>query len=302
MSRWYRADVVIVHWPNLLPVLLAPLALRTPFILFWHSDIVDKGLLRWLALPLQAFLLRFASLIVTTSQSYLDGSTVLLPFKGKAVTVPIGIADPMSGAESGAVPDDIEAIIQGRRLLLAVGRLVRYKGFHELVTAVEKLPDVALVVVGEGPEREALEARVDAQGLQGRIMLTGRLDAGSLDALFRRANLFVMSSTQKSEAFGVVQVEAMAYGLPIVATDIKGSGVPWVSDRGSLGAMAPPADSDALAAAIDTVLRSPNRDNLRRLSRARYETEFRRETMVGRMAGLARGLIGASRTHSGLKP
>ena len=91
-------------------------------------------------------------------------------------------------------------------------------------------------------------------------MLAARVTHEQLTALYKNAALFCLSSVTRAEAFGVVLIEAMAYGLPIVATNIEGSGVPWVNAHEVSGLNVPPNDAKELAAACTLIL---NRTDLR---------------------------------------
>ena len=102
--------------------------------------------------------------------------------------------------------------------------------------------------------RGELESQITKQGLQNKVYLLGRLSDYSLSSLFRQASVYCMTSLDRAEAFGVVLVEAMSYGLPIVATEIKGSGVPWVNAHNETGLNVPIKDPVATAAACNIIL------------------------------------------------
>ena len=125
---------------------------------------------------------------------------------------------------------ELEKRIDGRKIILAVGRLVSYKGFDVLVEAAPDLhPDSVVVIVGSGPLGQKLRQAVELAGVSDRVILAGRLSDAALHSLFSKAALYCLPSIYRSEAFGVVLLEAMAHGLPIVATEIPGSGVSWVA-------------------------------------------------------------------------
>ena len=111
-----------------------------------------------------------------------------------------------------------------------------------------------LFIVGEGPLHETLQQQIDEAGLGERITLAGRLEEeGEFLDLYGACDVFALSSVMKTEAFGIVQIEAMSCGKPVVSTRIPGSGVAWVNEDGVSGLTVPPRDPQALAAAIQEI-------------------------------------------------
>ncbi|MBD8528785.1 MULTISPECIES: glycosyltransferase [unclassified Massilia] len=283
------ADVVHLHAPNMLGALGSLLMGKRPRLLVhWHSDVINKGILGKLLRPLETALLKRADSIVATSQVYADESATLRAFSDKITVVPIGIPDATLAAGidvDPGLPVALEQGIIGRKLILAVGRLVPYKGFDVLIEAAKYLqPGTAVVIVGGGPLRDTLQAAIDAAGLSDTVYLAGRLSDSALHSLFVRASLYCMPSTYRAEAFGVVLLEAMAHGLPIVATDIPGSGVPWVNQHGLTGLNVPVSDPRALADACIRIL-SSTEEHARYAegARARFLSEFTEDVSVKRM-------------------
>jgi glycosyltransferase involved in cell wall biosynthesis len=281
------AKLVHLHAPNILATLAVGLLGRKPkLVVHWHSDVVGKGWLGRALAPLEAALLRRADSILCTSQAYADASLRLRPFAQKTKIVPIGMPDADSSfKEWAALPDALETRLVGRRLVLAIGRLVPYKGFHVLVEAARKLPPEAVVlIVGTGPLYSALQVQIDAAALRDKVVLAGRQSDAVLRSLFQRAELFCLPSVERSEAFGVVLVEAMSHGLPIVATQIPGSGVPWVNADGISGFNVPVGDAQSLADACNKILASVDlRACLSSGARKRYEMEFTEKVSLDRM-------------------
>ena len=184
--------------------------------------------------------------------------------------------------------------------MLAVGRLVPYKGFHVLVEAAKQLAsDAVVVIVGTGPLQSDLQARIDVAGLAEKVVLAGRQSDASLRALFQRASLFCLPSVERSEAFGVVLIEAMSHGLPVVATQIPGSGVSWVNAHGVSGINVPVGDAHALAAACNEVLASDAlRADFSQGARARFENEFTEQLSIDRMLTVYDILLGKAQSGS----
>ena len=275
ISEGRRADIVHLHVPNVLAALAALfLGKKTKLIVHWHSDIIGKGIVGWLVRPLERAMLKRANRVICTSQPYAEGSDPLNPFLDKVVIVPIGVPAPDSAATP--LPYDLDSWIGARRVVLAVGRLVPYKGFEILLEAVSQLPeDVVVVIVGAGPLDNKLRAQIHQTHLSNKVLLAGGQSDAALHALFRRASVFCLPSVERSEAFGIVLLEAMSHGLPIVATRIPGSGVPWVNQDGVGGLNVAPRNSKALGLACAQILSSEIlRRQLARGARLRFEQEF----------------------------
>jgi glycosyltransferase involved in cell wall biosynthesis len=278
-----------MHAPNMLAALCCLVMSRKPRLLVhWHSDVVNKGLFGLLSRPLEFALLKRADQIVATSQVYADASETLRAFKAKIQVVPIGIkahAGPALSEDHEVLPAELAGRIKGKRVVLSVGRLVPYKGFDVLIKAARLFPEeIVVVIVGGGPLRDELAAVIDAEGVSNRVFMAGRLSNDALAALFARATLYCMPSTYRAEAFGVVLLEAMACALPIVATDIPGSGVPWVNQELVSGLNVPVEDPVALANACNRILESEQlRKRLSDGARKRYLNEFTEQVSVGRM-------------------
>lgn len=286
LSLARRASVVHLHAPNFLGALctlLMPKNVR--LLVHWHSDVVNKGLLGKLVRPLERALLRRSNCIVTTSKVYADASETLTPFQEKISVVPIGVPDTKHQGENSHLPSLIEDRLVGKEVILSVGRLVPYKGFDVLIDAAKELtPEAVVVIVGGGPLLRELRERVAAANLSHRVILTGRLPDEDLHALFRRASLYCLPSTYRAEAFGVVLLEAMAHSLPIVATDIQGSGVPWVNMQGVSGLNVPVNDPHALAVACNQILGASDlRERLAVGARQRFLSEFTEDVSIKRM-------------------
>lgn len=276
-------DIIHVHHPD--P--MAALALRLSgykgrVILHWHSDIFSQKQLLRLYLPLQQWLVRRAERIVGTTPVYLEGSPYLAGVQERCVCVPIGIdpvrCDPAEAARRRA------SFPQGH-LLLSVGRLVPYKGYRYLVEALRMLPeDYHLVIVGKGPLQAELEQQIAADGLQGRVTLAGFVSDRDLPSYFAACDVFVLSSVLKTEAFAIVQPEAMSCGKPVVSTRIPDSGVAWVNRDGCSGLTVPPAEAGALAQAIRRICE--DRELYEKLSlgaRERFESLFTLNQMINKI-------------------
>jgi glycosyltransferase involved in cell wall biosynthesis len=281
-----NTNVVHLHAPNMLAALCALFIGKKPRLLIhWHSDVINKGFLGRVLRPLESALLRRADVIVAATPVYADASATIAPFKDKVVVVPYGTSNAKPNSVKLELKSSLDKRLKGRKIILAVGRLVPYKGFDVLINAAKHLDDESVVViVGGGPLENDLQQAIKDNGVTDRVILAGRCSDDELHALFERATLFCLPSTYRAEAFGVVLIEAMTYGLPIVASDIPGSGVPWVNQHDVSGLNVPVGDPFALAEACNQILTTPElRNKLSQGSRQRFENEFTEEVSVSRM-------------------
>lgn len=281
-------DIIHIHHPDPMAALALLLSgFRGRVILHWHSDIQKQRHLLTLYRPLQSWLLRRADRIVGTSPVYLAESPFLQGVQRKTVCLPIG-TDP--------IRPDPEAVMALRRryadrkIVFSLGRLVAYKGYFSLIEAARYLSDDYVVLIGgSGPLHEELQRQIEALGLQHRVELLGRIPDEELPAYYGACTLFCLSSVQKTEAFGIVQIEAMSCGKPVVATNIPQSGVAWVNAHGESGLNVTPGDARELARAIEEVVRQEAADG--RYSAGalrRYRELFTREQMINKCLNIYR--------------
>ena len=286
------ADIVHLHLPNPGGV-LAYLASghRGRLIASYHSDTVRQ---RFLGAAFEPFLhaaLRRCSAIITASEKYLETSRVLARYQDRCHIIPYGIAlDKFERAD----PAEVAQIRSqyGERLVLAVGRLVYYKGFEYLVRSMTQVRG-NLLIVGDGPLRSELRELANSLGLGEKVHFAGKIPS-DLAPYYHAADIFVLPSVARSEAFGIVQIEAMAAGLPVVNTQLD-SGVPFVSLHDQTGLTVPPADPDALAAALNRLLDDENlRQSLGQGAKLRARQEFSLEKMASRTLAVYQGVLAAS--------
>ncbi len=156
-----------------------------------------------------------------------------------------------------------------------MGRLSHYKGFDVLLDAVARLPSVSLLLIGSGECAAALRARASELGIEARVRFAGHADDATLAAAYARAQIFCLPSTERSEAFGIVLLEAMRARLPVVATAIPGSGVEYVVDHGRAGLLAAPADAASLTQALGSLAADAAlRERFAAAGHARWQAEF----------------------------
>ncbi len=293
-TRRYHADLWHAHFPNPLADLAAILGPRqTPLILSWHSDIVrQKAALRFY-LPLQRALLRRATRIVVATPYHLKYSPYLPEFESKCVIIPFGLnLDRFQlDAEGRARVEYLRREAQGRRILLNVGRLVGYKGQRYALLALRRLPGAVLWLVGTGPLESELKRLAGEFGVADRVRFWGDITDDDLPRFFHACDVFIFPSISPNEAFGLVQVEAMACSKPVVACQLR-SGVPYVCGDGVSGLTVPPADADSLADAVNRLLSNESyRLQMGASGRQRALSEFSEPVMVQRYWELIQELV-----------
>lgn len=273
------ADVVHHHLPNPVGVVSALLSGKfdAPVVATYHSDIVRQRAALAAYRPLLERFLDAVDRILVTSPRLRDSSPVLSGFEDKCTVVPLSL-DP---DRFTAVPERPSGfpVAPGDRFVLFAGRLSYYKGVEYLVRAAAELDD-PVVVAGDGERAADLRRLARELGVGDRVHFLGRVSDAELRYCYEHASVFALPSVARSEAFGLVQLEAMAHGTPVVNTDLP-TGVPWVSRDGETGLTVPPRDAEALAEALDRLLSD---ESLRREyadeAVSRVEREFSRERMV----------------------
>lgn len=254
--RESHPDVVHLHLPNPAAVIaLLWSGYSGPLMVTYHSDVVRQRLLGRLFEPILRLLLMRCDAIIATSAEYAKSSPTLRAFASKCRVVPYGIdVTPFSSPSKSEVAD-----IHGKygdRIVLAVGRLIYYKGFEFLVKAMKGV-EGQLLVIGDGPLRSQLEDQAAALGISDRVTFLGELQNEETAHYYHASSMFVLPSIARSEAFGIVQIEAMAAGVPVINTSLD-SGVPSVSLHGVTGITVHPKSSDDLAGAINYLFDNPD--------------------------------------------
>lgn len=297
--RRFNPDLLHLHLPNTsaLCALLIPAARRLPWLVHWHADIPIDTRRRMLRLAYRAYrpfeqaVLRRSAAIIATSQPYLDSSAALAPWRAKTTIIPLGIA-PQAGTLAGRdAPMDADAPIAPAAGLhvLSVGRLSYFKGIDVLLRALVEVPDARLTVIGDGECRAALERLAGDLGIAARVRFAGRIDMdaegeAALAAACRDADVFCLPSIDRAESFGLVLLEAMRAGLPVVASAIPGSGVGFVVRDGETGLLTAPGDSTALTSALRRLAADPSlRARLGAAGRQRWRDEFTLDRAVERI-------------------
>ena len=272
-----RADVLHLHLPNpsCFWALLSRRARALPWVVHWHAD-VSADMPDWrvraayrLYRPFEQAVLTRAPVIIATSQAYVDASEALSDWKQKTTVIPLGIAQAQQSLGNAPTWP-----VEGSLRLLGVGRLSHYKGFAILLAALAKATNASLVLIGEGEESRRLRDQVARLGIQDRISFVGELSDQDLQAAYAAADALVLPSLDRSEAFGLVLLEAMRAGVAVIASDIPGSGVGQVIEHERSGLLVRPGDVDSLATALARISEPRLRASLADAGHQRWLEKF----------------------------
>ena len=254
-----RPDVVHLHFPYPVGETAQWLLRRGKgTVLSYHSDVVRQASMLRLYRPVMTRVLQQVDAIVIGSPP-MRKSAYLAPYHSKLRLIPYGI--PLERfrrtAEGVETPHPRPGAGENEFTMLFVGRLRYYKGLDTLIRALPQI-SARLRIVGIGPMEAEWKALAQEMGVEDRVEWLGEAPDEQLPELYHAADLFVLPASHSSEAFGLVQVEAMAAGLPVVCTEL-GTGTTYVNIDGVTGTVVPPRDPKALAAAINVLIADPAR-------------------------------------------
>lgn len=262
-------DMVCIHYPfPLADIAIAAYPFKLPkVVVYWHAEIVSQKYLKIILKPFTRRMLSLADRIIVSSPEMVKHSDLLLRHKQKTVVIPFGIDPPIDSNEESN--DSPSKAIE----LLAIGRHVPYKGYGNLIKAMSAT-DYHLTIVGDGPLLQEHQNLVNALNLKDQVKFITDADDQQLKQLLESCKALVFPSTMPSEAFGLVQIEAMSYGKPVINTMLA-SGVPWVARHMKEGLTVKPDDVFELQTAIIRLM--TDHELFARLSAgalARYKARF----------------------------
>lgn len=251
-----RPELLHLHMPNVSAfwTLLLPAARRLPWVIHWHSDVVasqhSNALRVFYSLyrPFERALLNKSKAVIVTSPPYLQSSVPLRDYHHKSRIVPLGIND--TAYLRDAADDTRQSTTNQTLRVLATGRLTYYKGFEYLIRAAATIEQVEVHFVGSGDLFDELNTLSRQLGVDKRVTFHGQLPAAELVHQYHLCDCLCLPSIERTEAFGMVLLEAMCCGKATVISDVKGSGMGWVVEDGVTGLKVQPEDSLELAAAL----------------------------------------------------
>ena len=244
-----KYDAIIINIPdpiNQIISLISFFSIRKR-IYIWHAE--PSRPLNYLLRPLLFISILMSSNVIFFTDSHIRSLINDFPliklFRNKFHTIPYGISPPISNI-SYIRRDFNEEDIK----IVSVGRLVKYKGFENLIKAMTYLPkNYSLTIVGDGPLRESLVNQIYACSMSDRIIMKGEITSAELNNIFIESYIYVLSSISNAEAYGLSQLEAMHYSLPIINTPLR-NGVNKVSLNKKTGFTSLGFEANELANAI----------------------------------------------------
>jgi glycosyltransferase involved in cell wall biosynthesis len=273
-------DLVHLNCPFPNVEIFSGILAKKPLVTTWQADPAHTRWGKFLRpyRPILNRLLERASRIVVTSPNLLDNSPSLSTFREKCEIIPLSCKLSCSGKPSSFSNEE-------KPTILFVGALRHYKGVEYLIRAMRLLGEAKLKIIGIGEEENRLRRLAADLHLQARVSFLGNISDDELSMEYAGAYLLVLPSISPSEAFGIVQLEAMSCGIPVINTDIP-SGAPFVSLHGLTGLTVPPKNEVALAAAINLLLKDKELHALYSKNAFSRAKDFSEERMIASHARL----------------
>ena len=226
---------------------------KKPWVITYQSDIIRFSkimkIINWLYTNIiqKPFILKMAKKVFASSPNYLNGSKTINNLNNTSVL------------QNGIKIRNVLKKENQENNILFVGRIIYYKGVAYLIKAmkevVKEIPTAKLTIVGDGKLKNEMEKLTKDLKLDKNIQFTGQVSDDSLQKYYYNSDIFVLPSIYKSEAFGMVQLEAMMHEKPLISTKIKNSGVAWINKNDISGITVNPMDHNDLAKAIIKLLK-----------------------------------------------
>lgn len=285
-------DIIHVHSPNPLAELLSLFVPKNKkVIVHWHSDIVKQKITYLFYKPIQQAFLKRADKIICTSPQYLETSKQLKNFKEKAVVVPLGLnIERLNTKDNDLKYENIKDKLNGKKVVLSIGRFVEYKGFEYLVESAKYFKEnTILVIVGTGPLFGKIEEMIKRENLNDKVILTGKVK--NINSFLSKCDVFCLPSISRNEAFGLVLVEALYFGKPLVTTNVEGSGMNFVNIDNFTGFVVEPRNPKALAEAINKILSDEDLYKILSQNAKKRFNEFKIEAIGDKIINLYKDIL-----------
>ncbi len=288
------ADIIQFHMPFPIGDLAGLLSgYKGKIVVWWHSDIVRQKKMMLLYKPVMKMFLRRADAIIVATQGHIDGSAYLKPYRDKCVIIPFGVdsdiekkADEWFKKGENRLEENKDKPVT----FLFVGRFVYYKGCKVLLEAFRKVKNARLIMIGSGIMEKELKELAVSFHIEDRVSFPGNVSDEELEKYFAGCDVFVLPSIVRSEAFGLVQIEAMVYGKPVINTNLP-SGVPYVSIHKETGLTVEPENAEELAKAMQWMTEHPEeRLEMGKRARLRVKEKYQLSGMLKNVLDLYKRL------------
>ncbi|WP_108947094.1 glycosyltransferase [Shewanella halifaxensis] len=283
----HKPDVLHLHMPNtsVFWALLFPKARRIPWVVHWHADVLGSMPKWYIKLLYPAYrifermVLSRATSIICTSPAYRDSSKAIVANLPKVKVIPLGLQNNDTYVESN------NETLTRKLKILVVGRLSYYKGHRVLLQAMDGMNQseidlMEVVIVGHGEESRDLICLFKSRGLT-NVTFTGSVSNSVLDNWYAWCDLICLPSIERTEAFGLVILEAAKRKKPALVTDVKGSGMSWVVDDAITGWVVRAGDADSLRSKIVSIIK--NKESCTELGSAAYQ-KFLSSFLISKVA------------------
>jgi glycosyltransferase involved in cell wall biosynthesis len=273
-------DLFIIHYPFPLAALLSPFIPKEKLFIYYHSDIIRQKNYLLPFLPFIKHSLNKTKKILVASHNLKNFSPFLENRKDKCQIIPFGLDIKYNETDKIEAEKIKEIYSSHQQLILSVGRLVYYKGFQYAIRAMNNI-DAKLLIIGEGPQKYELDKLIVKHKLQEKVRIIP--PQANLKPFFLACDIFLFPSTERSEAFGLVQLEAMAAGKTIINTRLQ-TGVEEVSVDGVSGISVEAKNVQALNQAIKTLVDKPDLNQAYGVNaRKRYEDLYTLDIFIERI-------------------
>ena len=259
---FYKTDIIHFHMPVIQNVViwfilyhLGLLRYKKMFVTY-HSDVVGYDKIMKPFVPMYKYFLSKADKIHVLSPNIIESSNMLPAVKDKCIVIPQGISIDDKSNEKKV--NEIKQKYAGKKILFSLGRMVPYKGFIYGIKAMKNVENAVYLIGGTGPLKADFEEYIKENNLQDKVVLLGRVEDCDLDSYYKACDIYLFPSIMQSEAFGIVQLEAMKYGKPVINTNL-GTGVNYVSIHEETGLTVEPKNAEQLSKAINKLLNNDER-------------------------------------------
>jgi len=245
------ADVIDLHHP----FFLGDLAIfifkpKVKLVVHYHSDIIRQKIFEFLLRPITYYTLKRAEKIIVSNPNILQNSPYLKNVQQKCEIIPYGVD--LNNFKKGLGGEIKKIMEKYGKFILFVGRFSYYKGIEYLIDAMKNV-ESKLVIIGDGSTKKSLELKIKSLKIKNKIYFLSFQEEKDLINYYQACEVFVLPSIFKSEAFGIVLIEAMACGKPVISTEL-GTGTSFVNKDGTTGFVVPPRDSKSLSNAIRKII------------------------------------------------
>jgi rhamnosyl/mannosyltransferase len=288
-----EVDIVHFHVPFPLGDLACLMSnYKGRVVVSWHSDIVRQKKMMKLYKPLMKKFLERADIILVATQGHIDGSDYLPEYRDKCRIVPYGVEPRIEQLADKYIADESKDNMEVKSIkFLFIGRLVYYKGCEILIEAFSGVKNAELCLVGTGPLEQSLKQKVKDLGISEKVVFRGAITDDEMVECIYACDVLVLPSIVKSEAFGLVQLEAMVFQKPVINTKLP-SGVPYVSVDKETGLTVEPGSSEELTKAMQWLVDHDEERNLMgKKGRQRVKENFTTKSMLDNIEDIYRKLV-----------